>query len=570
MRPKQLFSFAFGLVFGGGLCPHSALWATQPGSYKADFEDLEWVLVQDSRASRVRLHLERDRQPLANIWPESIRGLFALAAGGPIDTDGVEPTANAARTERLPSAWALMQKTSGIFANGPGSGPPFKELDRKGAQTIESPALIEYYRRAGLGEALIGAGKAAVEKPLGEALASALDGDGDGKITQSELAAAEKLLAKLDANGDELITPGELLPRTAYPGAAGTHWLRAPKAEGTESSWNRGFALLVLPSSRADLGWSQALIARLDRNADRQLDAQEIVLKPAVFARLDQDQSGKLSAEEVSSWRDLDADADWTMELGKVAAVASVKRVDPKTANQMSPTRLPIQDRLDASLPGVQIALRVDAGTLPSLWQEFRGRMLSKFRELDSKGSGFVAAAHEKAAPMSEWDCVLYCADANLDGKVSEAELTGWLTANEAYSRSVAMITMLDHGTGLFALLDADHDGALSLRELRLAAGRLAQSGAMEKGVLLLDRLPGQFRVTVALGPSRRLLFPRAQKGPAWFQAMDRNGDGDLSRKECPFPAAWFERHDKDRDGLIDFQEALAIPMTEKAGTAVP
>ena len=44
--------------------------------------------------------------------------------------------------------------------------------------------------------------------------------------------------------------------------------------------------------------------------------------------------------------------------------------------------------------------------------------------------------------------------------------------------------------------------------------------------------------------------------GPSWFRKMDRNRDGDISRREFLGPRADFERLDGDRDGLIDAEEA--------------
>ena len=49
---------------------------------------------------------------------------------------------------------------------------------------------------------------------------------------------------------------------------------------------------------------------------------------------------------------------------------------------------------------------------------------------------------------------------------------------------------------------------------------------------------------------------PRALEGPAWFAAMDRNTDGDVSQREFMGPIALFSAMDADEDGLISPDEA--------------
>ena len=48
----------------------------------------------------------------------------------------------------------------------------------------------------------------------------------------------------------------------------------------------------------------------------------------------------------------------------------------------------------------------------------------------------------------------------------------------------------------------------------------------------------------------------RGPAGPDWFQKMDRNHDGDVSRREFLGPREHFDRLDRDNDGLIDADEA--------------
>ena len=51
----------------------------------------------------------------------------------------------------------------------------------------------------------------------------------------------------------------------------------------------------------------------------------------------------------------------------------------------------------------------------------------------------------------------------------------------------------------------------------------------------------------------------RVKKGPAWFQAMDRNGDGFVSAAEFLGPPELFAKWDLDKDGRISVEEAEAV-----------
>ena len=116
------------------------------------------------------------------------------------------------------------------------------------------------------------------------------------------------------------------------------------------------------------------------------------------------------------------------------------------------------------------------------------------------------------------------------------------------------MLTLLDRETGLFELLDADHDGSLSTRELHTAWGRLKSSGCVINGLFDQTKLPRYFLGTVSHGHPLTTLGKPVRHSPDWFQAM--GGDGDLSRREFTGSADVFNKLDHDQDGLIDGTEA--------------
>ena len=55
------------------------------------------------------------------------------------------------------------------------------------------------------------------------------------------------------------------------------------------------------------------------------------------------------------------------------------------------------------------------------------------------------------------------------------------------------------------------------------------------------------------------------RRGPAWFRAMDRNGDGDTSRREFTGPADVFDKWDTDKDGLLSAEKAPESELVLRA-----
>ena len=47
--------------------------------------------------------------------------------------------------------------------------------------------------------------------------------------------------------------------------------------------------------------------------------------------------------------------------------------------------------------------------------------------------------------------------------------------------------------------------------------------------------------------------------GPLWFRKMDKNRDGEVSRREFLGEVAQFEKIDQNHDGFIDLSEALLV-----------
>ncbi|OWK47100.1 hypothetical protein [Fimbriiglobus ruber] len=128
----------------------------------------------------------------------------------------------------------------------------------------------------------------------------------------------------------------------------------------------------------------------------------------------------------------------------------------------------------------------------------------------------------------------------------------------------VVTLTVRPQARGWFELLDADGDGQLSARELRVAWMLLADQSELKAAFIPTpDFATPVVSLTLAPGvatrpPARLTKAPLPARGPDWFRALDRNGDGDVSRREFVGTAERFRFYDANGDGLISADEADA------------
>ncbi len=115
----------------------------------------------------------------------------------------------------------------------------------------------------------------------------------------------------------------------------------------------------------------------------------------------------------------------------------------------------------------------------------------------------------------------------------------------------------------------------LSPRELATAIEQFSLWDTNGDGLLAKSEVPRQYRLTVGpaspdipllnqLQAATSIYGPQAKSsgpkiGPRWFQKMDRNGDGDVSRREFLFDAALFAKLDTNEDKRIDAKEAADL-----------
>ena len=484
---------------------------------------LKLLFVGGQKPARLELRAEIDGASVPAVWDETFASLFAY-----FDRDS-NGALDAKEAGRLPSAFALRQLLWGSFTPFTGAAPEFAALDLNGDGKIGPDELADFYRRAGLGGVLVGVGKAPATDALTDALLKHLCADKDGKITEAECKAAPDTLKKFDANDDELIGPGELVERAAYPGALGSILVTAPTTGAKSDAVADALPFVVLPLRSADRDWESIVSARRE--------------KAKLPALTDDALLAARTSTPVAVWKARFGD-------GKLSGGA----LEPVGG------KVPESARLVYSSGAVRFELRADEGKLAEPVATARKRYTTQFAETDSDANGSLDAKELAAPKAGPFKHLATAADRNADGALSEAEFTAWLDLQDRIAKGHVLLTVIDHGTGLFELLDADHDGALSVRELRTAWDRLRAAGCVTAGRFDRAKLPRQLLAAVSRGHPKTSPGRPVRPGPAWFVAMDRNGDGDVSRREFTAPAVVFDKLDTDKDGLLDAKEAAAAP----------
>lgn len=533
------------------------------------------IYFAETRPILIRLHVEVDGQAFDAAWDEYIDALFKY-----LDRDG-DGVLNATEAEHAPTAPQLAQILRGnLFgaanataadSNAAAVAKPDFGADDDGTLTLE--ALSRYYRKNGAGPVQIAQypaqGEAAAA--LTDALYELLDTNKDGKLSQAELEAAERILMKLDGNEDDLVSTQELIPNLAarYGQPVQPQVVQDPDQEQKQKppAVESKFFVVVPDGTPRYLGQrmelAQQIIAGYDNDNDGKLSRSEISFL-GEFDQLDRNKDGFLDTTDLMRFLALHGDVELVLRIGKNEAD---KPLVALVAPGGKPTRMAkrVATAVNGSARFADRGKEIDVQGIEGVRPNFaatRQSFLDTFRYLDTERNGFVTRKHVEDPQAAFLRSIFAFADRNEDGKLTEQELNAFLDLQSKAANAFIRVSLADNGSGLFGLLDDNHDGQLGIRELRTAWERLKKHDDDYDKCIARKELPPQFRVLVSHGDplvSGPLLGATAAPaaGPLWFRLMDRNGDGDVSAREFLGTAEEFQRLDRDGDGLISIDEAL-------------
>lgn len=454
------------------------------------------AFVEPHGAQVVEIDVSIDDAAFEAYWHKAFDAVFAFA-----DVDG-SGALDDKEIRLAPSARAVRLALGTGFAPPVASIQSLNDVLEDPSQQCTPEALERYYRRHRAGGVQVGFGKLPDAAALAQSLVQALDRDKNGALSRSELLSAESLLRKLDANDDELIGAGELLPNCVYPGCAATNEANESTVAELSSVPESKLVLVRLPAESKDRD------ALLHQGRER-IDAKSSAAETA--------------PPEIASWK------------------------------------ISISDQLNAAPLSLDTGARVRceawsvAGPLAGLYEQLRERLK------DAEAAQPPANPAEVGSQSRDNDLtwLVSLADRNQDGKASHEEIAAWLEVQRKVSRGQLLVSVI-YGGGLFEILDENHDAGLSPRELRNAWSVLEAAGCTSGESVDLGKAPSVVMMVASQGYPAS--FGRTATGGAeWFRKMDRNSDGDISRREFSGSIEVFSKLDLDHDGLISPYEALRV-----------
>jgi Ca2+-binding EF-hand superfamily protein len=555
------FALAATAAEGGSAAPADGATPTASGGDTSR----ELVLLAEGRPIFLRLRVTLGDRPFDAAWPDSIRALYVC-----LDRDGDGKLTTKEADKDVVAALIRL-------ATGAPAAPLREELDSHPKDGVVSVEELTEALRPALGPFRIQIGR--IPNGRTDALFDHLDRDKDGQLTRPELAAIAGSLRRLDLDDNEMISADELEPFNSVAAMAQLENASARRARLTAVP-----PVVELVAGESPLRVVRLLIKKYDKGRgegggrpDSKLSLNEFAIDPDVFAAADKNHDGSLNSDELRRLLS-NAPSDLVLEV-KFSADGSARATTRVSGGENVPKGVQVRQLADGDVEFAvgQVRLDIHVDDDERAAENFQRVVTRQFEAADANKDGYLEGKELAAenAPQSLLTGLTQVIDRDGDGKLYAKELKEFTDRQLESARGRMVCTVSDQGRTIFGILDSDRDRRLGAREIMRTVDRVSSWDGDSDGRVTADEIPYHFQVNVARGelsavpvPPQGVVVQQAMtygpkpvgsaNGPDWFRRMDRNRDGDVSRREFLGPREAFERLDRDKDGLIDADEAGA------------
>ncbi|HET6328200.1 MAG TPA: hypothetical protein VFG04_26185 [Planctomycetaceae bacterium] len=411
------------------------------------------------------------------------------------------------------------------------------------------------------------------------ALLSAIDSNGDGRLSTAELSRSDSLFRLLDVNDDEQIS------RSEFVAPVDSRW-RADRTD--RDSKPLAVPLERVPRSADRAALIQRLIQTFGGSATKPNVAKEAAQKSTVkqpvntrgvplaaFAksdqatRFDKNHDGVLDEQELGVWlSEVPPHCELVIEMAVLSLDEPHVRVAsklPLAADTDISVETPSAGHTLLRLASIPLELRAAEGTR-RITRTNRYRAL--FKRADQNNNNYLGTSEIPNLGPGLDSLDFAAMDRDHNGMVFEDEYIAYMRLRDALSDSRLALSIAVESIDPIGQFDANHDGRLNRSEFGRLLAAIAAWDVNHDGFITPEEIPrtliGTFQMGDQRGPSmRRSRYsrmaepkPAPAEGPIWFQKMDRNHDGEVSLREFLGPISVFRRLDTNGDGRLDLREA--------------